>query len=211
MKIIGIYQIQSKCKPERIYIGSSKNIGFRWSHHLYDLRKQRHGSKKLQNHYNKYGESDLIFTILLACDKEFLITNEQFFIDSYCPYFNGRKTAANYLGINYKNRISPNKGKKASEETRRRMSEHNGMRGISPPNKGKHHSIEICKKLSESHKGKPSPNKGKKWTPEAKRKKSESQIGINNHFFGKHHSEETKQKIRESKKGRPFRNFEFQS
>lgn len=30
MNISGIYQIQSKCKPKRIYIGSGVNIQRRW-------------------------------------------------------------------------------------------------------------------------------------------------------------------------------------
>jgi GIY-YIG catalytic domain. len=64
MNTSGIYKIESKLKPERIYIGSAINIGQRWRVHLSDLRKQKHHSKKLQNHYNKYGEVDLSFSIL---------------------------------------------------------------------------------------------------------------------------------------------------
>jgi hypothetical protein len=36
-KISSIYQIQSKIKPERIYIGSAVNIKHRWGIHLSDL------------------------------------------------------------------------------------------------------------------------------------------------------------------------------
>ena len=60
----GIYKIESKIKPERIYIGSSVNIIARWKNHLYELRKNKHRNNKLQNHYNKYGESDLLFSIM---------------------------------------------------------------------------------------------------------------------------------------------------
>ena len=65
MKISGIYKIQSVIKPDRCYIGSGVCIKSRWNRHLCDLRHNRHWSKKLQNHYNKYGESDLQFSILL--------------------------------------------------------------------------------------------------------------------------------------------------
>ena len=76
MKLPGIYQIQSKIKPQRIYIGSAINIQKRWWMHLFDLRKNKHSSSKLQRHYDKYGESDLQFSILLGCEKENLIKVE---------------------------------------------------------------------------------------------------------------------------------------
>ena len=38
MKISGIYKIESKLKPERIYIGSTININIRWNKHLTDLK-----------------------------------------------------------------------------------------------------------------------------------------------------------------------------
>lgn len=99
MKISGIYKIESKLKPERIYIGSTININIRWNKHLTDLKKNRHHSIKLQNHYNKYGESDLQFSILVECEKENLLKIEQEFIDSYKPYFNICPIAGNCTGI----------------------------------------------------------------------------------------------------------------
>ena len=76
MKISGIYKIESKIKPERIYIGSAVNISRRWNWHYGALRNGRHHSLKLQRHYDKYGESDLQFIILLGCEKEDLIKIE---------------------------------------------------------------------------------------------------------------------------------------
>ncbi len=73
MKLSGIYQIQSKIKPERCYIGSAIHISNRWTKHLSELRLNRHHSRKLQLHYNKYGESDLQFSVLLGCEKEDLL------------------------------------------------------------------------------------------------------------------------------------------
>ena len=54
--------------------------------------------------------------------------------------------------------------------------------------KGKHHSEETKKKMSEAHKGKPSPNKGQPaWNK------------------GKHYSEETKRKLSEAKRGKHWK------
>jgi group I intron endonuclease len=111
MKISGIYKIQSKIKPKRIYIGSAKNILIRWKLHLRSLRLNKHHSALLQRHYNKYSESDLLFSVLLGCDKEDLIKTEQYFLDSYQPYFNICKIAGSSLG------------RKHSEESKKKMSE----------------------------------------------------------------------------------------
>jgi len=127
MKISGIYKIESKLKPHRIYIGSGINISQRWRRHLSDLRHNRHWSGKLQNHFNKYGESDLIFSILTGCDKEELIQNEQFFIDLLNPFFNNAKIAGNNLGM------------KHSIETKMKMSKQR---------KGKKHSVDHIENLT---------------------------------------------------------------
>jgi group I intron endonuclease len=195
MKISGIYQIQSKHKPERIYIGSAINISERWRLHLLHLKRNTHHSKKLQNHFNKYGECDLLFSIILGCDKIDLLKTEQYFLDSYNPFFNIAKIAGSCLGIKRPGRTSPNKGKTFNEEWRKHMKENSGTRGIEPFNKGKQLSIETKKKISESHMGKSSAAKGKKWSDEAKLKFSLRMKGVNNPFFGKTHSEETKLKI----------------
>jgi group I intron endonuclease len=86
MKIKGIYKIQSIIKPDRIYIGSSKDITSRWKCHLYELKRGTHHSPKLQKHYNKYGSDDLIFSILHECDD--IIDCEQSYLDKQLPYFN---------------------------------------------------------------------------------------------------------------------------
>lgn len=99
--ISGIYKIQSICKPERYYIGSSVNINKRWGEHLRELKKNKHHSGKLQNHFNKYRQSDLRFFILSGCDPMDLIQQEQFYIDSYKPYFNIYSTAGSPLGYKH--------------------------------------------------------------------------------------------------------------
>ena len=105
----GIYKIQSKIKPERVYVGSAVNIKHRWHEHSSALRKNKHHSRKLQRHYNKYGESDLVFSVIVPCEKEELIKEEQIFLYLYKPYFNTCKISGSTLGYRY------------SEESRRKI------------------------------------------------------------------------------------------
>ena len=77
------------------------------------------------------------------------------------------------------------KGKKLSEETRKRISEMN--KGENHPFYGKHHTDEAKKKISEAH-------KGKHHTEDTKKKMSEARKG-------KPKSAEHKKKISELKKG----------
>lgn len=160
MKTSGIYKIQSIANPDRCYIGSASVIKNRWSYHINALRSNGHCNKKLQNHFNKYGESDLVFSVLLGCEKQLLIPNEQFFIDSYNPYFNICKTAGNVLG-----RI-------CSDETKKKISESN--MGRYGPNTGKKMSKEFCQNVSKRMKGCVGSNKGKKFSDSIKEKMSNS-------------------------------------
>jgi len=97
--ISGIYAISSKCKPEKVYIGSAVNIRRRWRQHKSDLRLKRHGNPRLQRHYNKYGDDDLIFEMIIKCEKQDLISAEQAFIDLYKPRFNICSRAGSALGM----------------------------------------------------------------------------------------------------------------
>jgi hypothetical protein len=192
-KITGIYQIQSK-KTRRIYIGSAVNIVRRWSQHLSNLKLQKHHSTILQNHFNKHGKDDFIFSVLLSCDKEELIKHEQFFIDALNPYFNIRKIAESCLGIKAsmiarQHMREAHLGKRPSEETRKKRSV--SMLG---KNKGSKLTDEQYKRLVESH-------KGKHFSEETRKKMSESQKGIIKNV-GRKASLETRQKMSKARKGR---------
>lgn len=185
MKSPGIYQIQSIKKPERIYIGSSSNVYRRWQGHLSQLKRGIHHAQKLQRHFNKYGEADLRFSLLLGCDKEDLIKLEQYFFDSYKPYFNNLLQAKPVKYIPHREEVKEKMrqlrlGHKLSEETKRKISEsHKGMKP----------SDETIKKLSKSHLGKKNPHtkewnekisqsqKGRKLTEQHKQKLSDAKVG----------------------------------
>lgn len=170
--ISGIYKIQSKIKPERFYIGSSIHIYSRWSKHKGDLRRNQHDNGRLQNHVNKYGIEDLVFSIITGCGEDVVIAYEQFYIDALNPWFN----------------ISPSAGTTKGAV-------HLSRRGQPTWQKGKHFTEEHKQKISEAMSGprnhqygKPSPRKGQKGFPNPNKGKR----GI--------YSEETLQKMRISNK-----------
>lgn len=99
--ISGIYKIQSIVHSDRCYVGSAQNIRGRWLLHISELKRNKHGNKRLQNHFNKYGESDLVFLIIVGCSKDNLIAFEQFYIDALNPYFNILKNAYSVLGYKH--------------------------------------------------------------------------------------------------------------
>jgi group I intron endonuclease len=104
MAKIGIYKIASICKPERIYVGSSVNIYYRWKDHKNHLAKGILHAPHFIRHYNKYGINDLSFSIIEQFEfqsKEHLLQREQYYIDILKPYFNGSLTAGSPLGYKH--------------------------------------------------------------------------------------------------------------
>lgn len=68
---IGVYAIWSEIDDKK-YVGIAWNPkGFkeRWKSHRTMLRGNYHDNSYLQNHYNKYGENNLLFKILETCPK----------------------------------------------------------------------------------------------------------------------------------------------
>lgn len=78
----GIYFIKSII-DDRLYIGSSKNIGKRLKHHFNALSINKHSNMHLQNYFNKYGINSLKCGVLNKCNEDSLIEIEQIFIDKY--------------------------------------------------------------------------------------------------------------------------------
>ena len=193
MKISGIYRIQSRLKPGSIYIGSTSNIKQRWKLHLSELKRNIHKNNKLQNHFNKYGEDDLIFIIIEPCFPQFLIDREQYYIDSLKPFFNICLRANNTFGV------------KRSKETRKKISDAVRLRVISEETKKKMsermkgNQWNLGRKLTDEHKEKigksGGKNKGYKFSQSWKNNLSKSHIG-------KSLTKEQKMKISNSNKER---------
>lgn len=146
-------------RPERIYIGSTMYVARRWHEHEYGIKNRRHYNLKLQRHCNKYGWEDMVFEIIVQCDRSVLIKTEQMFIDLYKPYFNICPKAGSCFG------------RSVSDETKRKVSEALAGRKRKPL------SEDHKKKVSEGLKRRPpyseetrqklsKVNKGKKWSPE---------------------------------------------
>lgn len=204
IKISGIYKIQSISHPERLYIGSTMDLINRWKVHIYDLKRGTH-NPKLQRHVNKYGIEDLHFIFLLGCDKEDLMSVEQFFLDSYVTWFNICPTAYS------------NAGNKSSEETCKKISiamsgenhynygghkseEHKAsisatLMGNIPWNKGIKATDEAILNLIISHKGQIPWNKGKKGMYS-----EESIKNLQDSHKGHYPSEETKKRMSDARK-----------
>lgn len=79
-KLSGVYSITNKINGKR-YIGSSKNILYRYSTHFSSLRNNTHKNKHLQNAVNKYGIENFSFEIIEIVDNNKLLFKEQYHIN----------------------------------------------------------------------------------------------------------------------------------
>lgn len=97
----GIYRIQSKLKPARVYIGSAVNLVSRMNRHINDLKTGKHFNAKLQRHSAKHGIDDLQFSVLQVVPRADLIEMEQFYFILAKPWFNICKTAGSRAGTKH--------------------------------------------------------------------------------------------------------------
>ena len=145
-KLKGVYEILSLSTKER-YIGSASSvIGIqgRFDGHVRQLRKGVHTNWNLQNLYNQYGESNLIFSPVEICTPEECLEREQFWIDLICPKLNIMPKAGSRLGS------------KQTDEARKKMSV--AQKGLSKPPRTpeqcRHYAFHLGRKLTPEHKAK---------------------------------------------------------
>jgi len=172
----GIYCIEN-LKNGKKYIGQSIDLERRKYEHFSSLKGNHHSNIHLQNAFNKYGENNFKFRVLLYCKSSELTKYEQFFVDYYTP-----KTLYNIC----LECVDSNQGITLSKEANS---------GENNPMWGRHHSKEAIRKMSEAKHGKNNPMYGKHFSEETKKKMSEIHCGKNNPMYGKHFSEETKRKM----------------
>ena len=146
----GIYCITNVLNGKR-YIGSSVDIGRRFRRHKSCLKNGLHPNNHLQSAWNKYGESNFDFSVIMECPEKEVLFYEQFYISSLKSEYNKAPVAGNMLGFRH------------SESSRKKMSEsHKGKNlGKDSPCFGKKASLETRHKQSLAklgkYKGKDSP------------------------------------------------------
>ena len=146
MKTSGIYKIVNKGNG-KYYVGSSVGIEFRWKAHISSLKRNVHKSPKLQAAWNKYGMDNFIFMTIETCEPNTDITQriEQKYLDiakteqlccynttfiAYAPML-GRKHSRKTRNLISKmvnkgyleGKMRWNKGKKLTDEHKKRVSE----------------------------------------------------------------------------------------
>lgn len=165
--ISGIYKIVNKVNG-KIYIGKSVNIEKRLVTHFERLRKNKHHNEHLQSAWSKYGDGNFGTEILYVVDRKFLDVAEMcaiYTLDSDKESFGYNLTTGgegvDYFLLSKASRLKRDKaislalkGRKLSEEHKNNMF-HQG-------NKGKRHSEETKRKISEKKKGTKSWAKGLK-------------------------------------------------
>jgi group I intron endonuclease len=201
----GVYEIVNIVNGKR-YIGSSVNASGRMRGHERNLQLCRYGNSHFQHAWNKHGEENFIFRVLLYCNVEMLLVYEQMCLDRFKPEYNICSRAGNTIGYVH------------GEAARQKMSA--ARKGISPWNKGKS-SWSKGKCLSEEHKRKIGEgNKGKFVSEETRAKIGASHVGMkfsdeallkmslshkgNKYCLGHHLTEEHKQKISQRLMGNSY-------
>lgn len=199
-KIIGVYKITNTIDG-KYYIGSSVDIKARWNRHRRDLNKGLHNNRHIQNAWIKYGETRFCFEILLECDKNIVLDEEQHILNqSFMTEGNNIYNVARNCKAPMKGVSSPMKGRTHSLITRAKMTESHLEK--QSPNRGNRLSIEVREKMSEDRKGEKHPMWGRKIKESTLRKISESCQGRESPMKGKKHSKETLAKISLANKGK---------
>lgn len=98
----GIYQIRNIANGKR-YIGSAVNLKARAAKHVSLLRGGYHHSAKMQAAWNKYGEAQFKFEVLLVCSRENLLMYEQRALSTFQSFtargYNILPVAGSRLGV----------------------------------------------------------------------------------------------------------------
>jgi group I intron endonuclease len=76
----GIYKIINKIDG-KYYVGSSKNIQYRWTEHKRQLNNNCHHNDFLQRTWNKYGSDSFDFIIVESTDIDKTLLTEQKYLD----------------------------------------------------------------------------------------------------------------------------------
>lgn len=123
----GIYIIHCS-KSSKVYIGSAINLENRKKKHFATLLLKQHNNK-LQNAFNKYGESAFTFEILeYVKDKSKLIEREQYYLDTLL-FASEKNDRFDKLSFNVHRKVDSALGVKMREDSKRKSSiSHTGLK-----------------------------------------------------------------------------------
>lgn len=197
MSIFGVvYKITNKFN-KKVYIGQTNDFKRRKWEHNNMFNKGYHENILLQNDLIKYGKEAFSIEIIKEC------SSRQELIDEETKYINKYGGINNDNTYNMQDKITANdlmkklnsngqKGKKLSEEHKKRISitekNYYANGNHKPTFKGKHHTQETKKLLSEKHKG--------------THLSEETKLKISEANKGKYVSNETREKMRKTQLGK---------
>lgn len=180
-KISGIYIIRCLVN-EKVYVGGSGSLKNRWRTHISSLNKNKHHSKELQNDFNKFGKENFEFQIIeqdieseeLRNEKEESLIQKLNSRNEKYGYNSAKKPRKTSFGIKrtpkqLEEMRNRNKGKKLSEETKRKLSE--ATKGEKGYWFGKTFSEDHKEKLKEARKHQVITEENRKKKSEAMKKK----------------------------------------
>jgi group I intron endonuclease len=175
-EIPGIYCIENIVNGKK-YTGKAYHIYRRWNAHRNELNGNRSRCEVLQRAWNKYGEENFRFTILIICERSMLNDLEKFFIKNLHSHVSEGGYNIAWGGQ------SSFEGRHHTEESKQKLRE---------AHIGTTMSEEAKQKDRESNMGEKNGFFGKHHTDEAKEKMSqrrESIIGDKNPAYGKHYNQ----------------------
>lgn len=184
----GIYKIENTVNG-KCYVGSAVDIKKRWRRHLCLLRAGRHHSAPLQNGWNKHGEENFSFSVMLRCRRTDLLRYEQAALDFLKPRYNVCVTAGSQLGLKRTPEIKAKMSARLLGNTYTVGYIHTAetRAKLSAVRKGKPHTPEWNARISAAH-------KGKKMSAEACRNISLGKMNP---------SAETRERMAAAKRGKP--------
>lgn len=186
----GIYIIKNLIN-NKMYIGYSTNLKYRYYRHVSSLKNNKHDNEHLQKAVIKYNINSFIFEVIEECNKNILYKREHYWATLLKTH--DRTYGYNILPTGFKHITTH------SQETKDKIS--NRL-------KGKKQSIERINKLKEYHRNNPMTKEHKQKLKEGRKCtiiSEQGKINLKNAYknrIKKSMSEETKLKISIANKGK---------
>lgn len=185
--VTGVYQILNLVNKKR-YIGSaSVSIKKRWYQHLYALKRGTHYNPHLQRAWDKYGESNFAFSVLIHCKPDLCVKFEQVWVNWF-------KTVDQNYGYNLYPIVTGPRGIKRPSHVGAAVALANSKRVISEETRAKLRARPRKPRKEKVYKG--------HWSKSTQAEEIKKRITR----AGSRHTEEAKRRMREAHKRRHSEN-----